>query len=259
MEWVEENYGKKYAPNTRETFRRQTMHQFVQAGIALYNPDQPDRPVNSPHAKYGIEPFCLRVLQSCGTKSYEARLAVFLKSHATLVSQYAKSRQLTQIPVQIENGREVRLSPGQHSELIRAIWEEFAPRYVPGGQLVYVGDTGTKWGYFAEELLVPLNVRVDNHGKMPDVLIYDPRRNWLVLAEAVTSHGPVDAKRHMELRAMFKRCGAGLVFVSAFPNRKTFAKYLSAISWETEVWIAENPDHLIHFNGSRFLGPYSQR
>ncbi len=56
---------------------------------------------------------------------------------------------------------------------------------------------------------------------------------------------------------MFLRCKAGLVFVSAFPNRKTFTKYLEAISWETEVWVADNPTHLIHFNGTRFLGPYT--
>ena len=49
MSWVREHYGKEYAPNTRETFRRETMHQFVQAGIVQRNPDKPDRPVNSPH------------------------------------------------------------------------------------------------------------------------------------------------------------------------------------------------------------------
>ena len=162
------------------------------------------------------------------------------------------------VPVLIAKGRQVRLSPGEHSELIRAIWEEFGPRFVPGGTLVYAGDTGDKWGYFDEQLLASLGINVDNHGKMPDAVIYYPERNWLILAEAVTSHGPVDAKRHKELQAMFQRCKAGLVFVSAFPNRKTFTKYLEAISWETEVWIADNPTHLIHFNGTRFLGPYTE-
>lgn len=147
-------------------------------------------------------------------------------------------------------------TPGEHSELISAIWTNFAPRFVPGGRLVYAGDTGDKWGYFDRALLASLGVNVDDHGKMPDVVIYFPERNWLILAEAVTSHGPVDAKRHQELNELFKRCKAGLVFVSAFPDRRTFTKYLEAISWETEVWIADNPTHLIHFNGARFLGPY---
>jgi hypothetical protein len=256
MDWARKHYNKRYAPNTRETVRRQTMHQFVQAGIALYNPDQPDRPVNSPHAVYRIEPGCLKVLRTFGAKNYKKNLAGYLASHETLAAQYAKHREMKMVPVRIVKGQQVRLSPGEHSELIRAIWEEFGPRFVPGGTLVYAGDTGDKWGYFDEQLLASLGINVDNHGKMPDAVIYYPERNWLILAEAVTSHGPVDAKRHKELQAMFRRCKAGLVFVSAFPNRKTFTKYLEAISWETEVWIADNPTHLIHFNGSRFLGPY---
>lgn len=257
MDWARKHYNKRYAPNTRETVRRQTMHQFVQAGVALYNPDQPDRPVNSPHAVYRIEPGCLKLLRTFGTRNYKMILAVYRANHKTLAAQYAKHREMKMVPVRIAKGRQVRLSPGEHSELIRAIWEEFGPRFVPGGTLVYAGDTGDKWGYFDEQLLASLGINVDNHGKMPDVVIYYPERNWLIIAEAVTSHGPVDAKRHKELQTIFRRCKAGLVFVSAFPNRKTFTKYLEAISWETEVWIADNPTHLIHFNGTRFLGPYT--
>lgn len=256
MDWARTHYDKNYAPNTRETVRRQTMHQFVQAGIALYNPDKPDRPVNSPHAVYRIEASCLDLLRAFGSNRYKNKLAKFLETHASLAEQYARRRQMEMVPLCIAGNREIRLSPGEHSELIRAIWEEFGPRYVPGGQLVYAGDTGHKWGYFDAALLASLGVVVDNHGKMPDVAIYYPERNWLILAEAVTSHGPVDPKRHNELLAMFRGCAAGLVFLSAFPNRKTFTKYLEAISWETEVWIADNPTHLIHFNGARFLGPY---
>jgi len=256
MDWARKHYNKRYAPNTRETVRRQTMHQFVEAGIALYNPDQPGRAVNSPHAVYRIEPGCLKVLRTFGTKSYKKYLAGYSVSRETLTAQYAKHREMKMVPIRIAKGEQVRLSPGEHSELIRALWEEFGWRFVPDGRLIYAGDTGDKWGYFDESLLVSLGVSVDNHGKMPDVVIYYPERNWLILAEAVTSHGPVDAKRHKELQTIFKRCKAGLVFVSAFPNRKTFTKYLETISWETEVWIADNPSHLIHFNGARFLGPY---
>lgn len=256
MDWARKHYNKRYAPNTRETVRRQTMHQFVQAGIALYNPDQPGRPVNSPHAVYRIEPGCLYVLRSFGSKNYKKRLAAYLVKRETLADQYAKPREMKKVPIRVAAGQQVRLSPGEHSELIRALWEEFGPRYVPGGQLVYAGDTGGKWGYFDRELLASLGISPDDHGKMPDVVIYDPKRNWLILAEAVTSHGPVDAKRHQELYAIFHHCKAGLVFVSAFPNRRVFTKYLQAISWETEVWVADNPTHLIHFNGTRFLGPY---
>lgn len=257
MDWARENYDKNYAPNTRETIRRQTMHQFVQAGIALYNPDKPDRPVNSPHAVYQIEPTFLEVLRVFGTPNYAAQLAAFTKNRLTLAAQYAKHRTMNMVPVTVAAGQEVKLSPGEHSELIRAVWEEFGPRFVPGGKLVYAGDTGDKWGYFDQELLASLGIAIDNHGKMPDVIIYDPKKNWLILAEAVTSHGPVDGKRHNELSELFKGSTAGLVFVSAFPTRRVFMKYIEEIAWETEVWVADSPTHLVHFNGSRFLGPHS--
>jgi len=255
MDWAKEHYERAYAPNTRETFRRQTMHQFVQGGLALYNPDKPDRPVNSPHAVYQIEPQCLAVLRSYGGRGYAKAIADFNGKRIGLAQKYAMYREMEMVPLRID-GEQVKLSPGEHSALIRAIWEEFGPRFVPGGALVYAGDTGDKWGYFDQKLLASLGVEVDNHGKMPDVVIYDVKRNWLILAEAVTSHGPVDAKRHHELQTLFKRCKAGLVYLSAFPDRRTFTKYLEAISWETEVWTADNPTHLVHFNGARFLGPY---
>ncbi len=92
---------------------------------------------------------------------------------------------------------------------------------------------------------------------MPDLVVHLPDRNWLVLIEAASSHGPVDAKRHGELNSLFAKSTAGLVFVSAFPDRKAMRKYLHLIAWETEVWCAEDSTHLIHFNGERFLGPYA--
>ncbi len=159
--------------------------------------------------------------------------------------------------MQIAPGRKIALSPGEHSELIRAIIEEFGPRFAPGSTLVYAGDTGDKWGYFDAALLAKLGVEIDAHGKMPDVVLHYVERNWLLLVESVTSHGPVDGKRHAELTKLFAGATAGLVYVTAFPNRAVMARYLGEIAWETEVWIAETPSHLIHFNGERFLGPYN--
>jgi len=256
MDWSREKYGRDYAPNTRETFRRQSMHQFVAAGIARYNPDKPDRPVNSPAAVYQIEPGLLLVLQAFGKKNYTSQLAAWLRDRKTLTERYANERELLKVPVSLDGGGSIRLSAGEHSELIKAIIEEFGPRFVPGGKLVYVGDTGDKWGYFDKRLLKSVGVTVDNHGKMPDVVLFFPDKNWLILVESVTSHGPVDGKRHDELARLFSGAKAGLVYVSAFPNRRLMNKHLEFISWETEVWVADAPSHLIHFNGTRFLGPY---
>lgn len=256
MDWVREHYSKEYAPNTRETFRRQTMHQFCDAGIALYNPDKPNRPVNSPKAVYQIEPAALALLRTFGTPAWHDSLTAYLAERETLVARYAKEREQNRIPVEIAPGKKITLSPGEHSELIRAIIEDFAPRFAPGSVLVYAGDTGDKWGYFDAPLLAGLGVQVDSHGKMPDVVLHYTAKNWLLLVESVTSHGPVDGKRHAELATLFAGSIAGLVYVTAFPNRAIMGRYLAEIAWETEVWVADAPSHLIHFNGARFLGPH---
>ncbi|MER0509609.1 BsuBI/PstI family type II restriction endonuclease [Aeromonas veronii] len=256
MDWARENYGKDYAPNSRETFRRQSMHQFCDAGIALYNPDKPDRPVNSPKAVYQIEPSALNLLRTFGTPEWSDSLSAYLAKRETLVARYAKEREQNLIPVEIAPGQKITLSPGEHSELIRAIIEDFAPRFAPGSVLIYAGDTGDKWGYFDAPLLSALGVNVDSHGKMPDVVLHFTAKNWLLLVESVTSHGPVDGKRYTELASLFAGSTAGIVYVTAFPNRGIMGRYLGEIAWETEVWVADAPSHLIHFNGVRFLGPY---
>lgn len=256
MDWARDHYGKDYAPNTRETIRRQTMHQFCDAGIVLYNPDKPDRPVNSPKAVYQIESAALTVLRTFGTTHWHSNLTSYLAERETLIARYAKEREQNRIPVEIAPGKHITLSPGEHSELIRDIIEDFAPRFAPGSMLIYAGDTGDKWGYFDAALLAGLGVDVDSHGKMPDVVLLYTEKNWLLLVESVTSHGPVDGKRHAELARLFAGSSAGLVYVTAFPNRAVMSRYLSEIAWETEVWTADAPSHLIHFNGERFLGPY---
>lgn len=256
MDWARDHYQKEYKPNTRESVRRQTMHQFCDAGVACYNPDKPDRPVNSPKAVYQIEPAALILLRTFGTPAWHDNLSAYLSERQTLVAKYAKEREQNRIPVEIAPGKEITLSPGEHSELIRAIIEDFAPRFAPGSVLVYAGDTGDKWGYFDAALLAELGVDVDSHGKMPDVVLHFVEKNWLLLVESVTSHGPVDGKRHAELAKLFAGSKAGLVYVTAFPNRSIMGRYLPEIAWETEVWVADAPSHLIHFNGVRFLGPY---
>jgi len=256
MEFAEKFFGRKYAPNTRETFRRQTMHQFVAAGIALYNPDKPDRPVNSPNAVYQIEPGLLKVLRSFGSKQWDRKLSAWLASVDTLKARWARERGMAKIPLELPNGQRIALSPGGQNVLVAEIINEFCPRFVPGGQPVYVGDTESKYAFCDAQLLHQLGVTLDPHGKMPDIIVYHAAKNWLVLIEAVTSHGPVDSKRRDELKALFAGSTAPLVFVTAFLGRKAMVKYLKDISWETEVWVADAPSHMIHFNGERFLGPY---
>ncbi len=256
MEWIREHYGKPYAPNTRETVRRHTIHQFVQAGIVLPNPDKADRPVNSPRTVYQIEPTALDLIRTYGTSTWDNKLAEYATHQISLSARYAKERALNRVSVRVAPGTEVKLSPGEHSLLIRSVIEEFAPRFAPGSSLAYIGDTGAKWSYFDADLLADLGIHVERHGKMPDVVLYYAAQNWLLLIEAVTSHGPIDGKRHFELERLFAGSKARLVYITAFPNRVMMARYLADIAWETDVWVADSPSHLVHFDGEQFLGPY---
>lgn len=258
MEFFEARYGKRYAPNTRETVRRQTIHQFLDAGIVNINPDDPERPTNSPYAVYQIEPGLLKLLRTYGSGEWDAGLRTYLSSIETLKKRYAQERQMRRIPVQISEAKAITLSPGGQNILVEKIIKDFCAIFTTGGKLLYVGDTDEKWAYFDEPLLRSLGLTIEAHGKMPDVIVYLERKNWLVLIEAVTSHGPVNPKRHGELKTLFKGSKAGLVFVTAFLDRQAMVKYLGEISWETEVWVADAPTHLIHFNGERFLGPYRE-
>jgi len=256
MDFSRDYYGKEYAPNTRETFRRFRMHQFVEAGIAVQNPNQPDRPINSPNWCYQIEPAALALIKTYSSTKWKKALTSYLKNRQPLKQKYARERKMLLIPIVIGKDQEIKLTPGKHNELIKQIIENFCARFIPGGQILYVGDTGSKWGYFNKTELEKMGVNVDTHGKMPDAIIHYPSKNWLFLVEAVTSHGPVDSKRRIELEKLFKKVKAHLVFVTAFQTRSEMARYLPDISWETEVWVAEAPSHLIHFDGTRFLGPY---
>jgi hypothetical protein len=256
MAFFGKHYGRDYAPNTRETVRRQTVHQFVDAGLIIANPDDPQRATNSPKAVYQIERSALELLRSYASEHWDRNLRSYLASAETLARRYAQERELSRIPVTVAPGRTINLSPGGQNVLVEQIVSEFAERFTPGGQVLYVGDTDEKFAYFDEEALLELGIRIDPHGKMPDVILHHAGENWLVLVEAVTSHGPVDAKRRAELEKLFSTSTAGLVFVTAFLTKRALTEFLGDISWETEVWVAEAPDHLIHFNGERFLGPH---
>jgi hypothetical protein len=257
MDWMSEHYKKTYAENSREDIRRDSVQPFVAAGLALHNPDDPKRDTNSQDSVYQIDPIALDLIRSFESEHWDSKLSLYLSIRGTLIEQYAKERQQDRIPVLIKPGKEITFRPGKHSVLVKAVIEEFSPRFAPGGDLIYVGDTGEKFVYFEPNLLEDLGVVVNLHGKMPDVVIYYREKKWLILVEAVTSKNPVDGKRHAELANLFASSKVGLVYVTAFPTRRAMGRYVGSISWETEVWVADAPSHLIHFNGVRFLGPYA--
>jgi len=255
MTFAAERYRKKYAPNTRETFRRHVLHQFVQGCVADYNPDNPSLPTNSPNAHYAISDAAIAVIHAWKTKDWDAECEKFRQQQGSLLEIYNKKRTTVFVPVCLPTGEVLKLSPGRHNQLQAAVIKEFAPRFAPGAHLLYFGDTAKKNLFVDNLALGELNIAITEHDKLPDVVLHDRTRNRLFLMEVVTSHGPMTPKRVFELKEMFAKCPADIIFVSAFPDFAQFRKHLKNIAWETEVWIAEIPDHLIHYNGDKFLAP----
>lgn len=256
MDFIRDHYEREYPPNSRETVRRFTLHQFAEAHLLIQNPDQPDRPVNSPKWNYQITPEALDVIRTYGTTKWDVGVQTYVDNMPGLKAKYDAVRAMDRIPLTLPSGVVFTLSPGGQNVLLKSMVEDFCPRYTPGGELLYIGDAGDKWALFEKDRFSTIGVTLEEHGKMPDLVVFLPSRNWLVLMEAASSHGPVDSKRHDELATLFSESTAGLVYVSCFPDRATFRKYVAAIAWETEVWCADQPTHMIHYNGERFLGPY---
>jgi hypothetical protein len=196
------------------------------------------------------------LLRKFGTLEWTPALAKYLASRESIKHEIARKRNLTRVPVTLPDGSQVALSPGGQNPLIKAIIEHFCPAFAPGGVVIYIGDTENKFVHLEADSLTSLGVTLDSAAKIPDVIVHYTTKNWLLLIEAVTSAGPVDGKRRKELKELFVGCKAGLVFVTVFETRRAMQSFLSQIAWESEVWIAEDPDHMIHFNGERFLGPY---
>ena len=255
--FMRDTYGRDYAENTREVVRRQVIHQLEQARVVDRNPDEPDLPTNSPRTHYGLTDESLKVIRLYGTSGWESELSAFRSSHGALLEIYQRRRRMREIPVRTSTGAEIRLSPGRHNRLQAQVVTEFAPKFAPGAILLYLGDAADKLLHLDRERLVELGVPLTEHDKLPDVMFIDEQRNWLFLVEAVTSHGPVTPKRFQELETTLRNSTATRVYVTAFPDFRQFKQHVDKIAWETEVWIAEIPDHLIHFNGDKFLASQS--
>lgn len=243
-------YGTTYAENSRETFRKQAMHRFRTAALIEDN----GKATNSPNYRYRITDETLSVLKAWGGSNAEKQMNRFLAYHDKLVDIYASKKKMTMMPVKI-NGADFQFSVGKHNELQKAIIEEFAPRFAPGSECLYVGDTIEKDLVKNVEKLKELGFEITLHDKMPDVVLYREDEDWIYFVEAVTSVGPMDPKRIIEITEMTKNVKSGKIFVTAFPGFATYKKFADSLAWETEVWIADMPEHMIHLNGDKFLGP----
>lgn len=250
LQFCREKYDCPYAENSRETFRKQAIHHFRNAALIEDN----GKATNSPHYRYRLTNESLSLVQSYLDISWPETLRSFMEDHESLISRYESKKQMQKMPVKI-NSIDYTFSPGEHNELQKAILEEFAPRFAPNSECLYVGDTLEKDLYKDVEALNSLGFEITLHDKMPDVVLYREDKNWLYFIEAFHSVGPMDSKRILEITEMTRNVTAGKIFVTAFADFKSFKKNVSDIAWETEIWIAEEPEHMIHLNGDMFFGP----
>src|SRR5579859_4992834 len=249
-------YNEGYAENTRETVRRQVLHQLEQARVVDRNPDNPALATNSPHSHYALSSAALTVIRAYGTPDFPTRVAEFIRNHGALLDAYRAQRKARLVVVTLSSGEELpALSPGKHNELQAAILRDFRKWFAATAVPLYYGDAANKDLYVKKSVLADLRIPFTEHDKLPDVILYEGDKQWLYLIEAVTSHGPVSPKRWRELEAVLttNACPPRRIYVSAFPNWKEFKRHLANIAWETEVWLADIPDHMIHFNGEKFL------
>ena len=256
LDWMRGPLRHPIAENSRETIRRFVLHQFVDAGFCLYNDDDPARPTNSSKNNYRLNPEALLTIKLYGTPDFVPAVEEYLAEVGSLTVKYQAARDLARIPVTTPTGEVFTLKGGGQNILIKEMVENFCAYFVPGGEILYVGDAVDKLATFERDRLASLGVVVDEHGKMPDLVVYQASSNWLFLMEAASTHGPVDHIRYSELSRMFADSSAGIIYVSCFPNRSVMRRFLADLAWETEVWLASDPTHMIHLNGDRFLGPY---
>ena len=250
IQFAKEHYGIEYAENSRETIRKQAMHPFRRGALIEDN----GKSTNSPNYRYRLTGETCILLQSFGSNSWDKQLSDFCSVHESLIETYSSKKEMQKMPVKI-NRQDFTFSAGKHNQLQKAIIEEFAPRFAPYSECLYVGDTTEKDMVKNVEKLKQLGFEITLHDKMPDVVLYREDKDWIYFIESVTSVGPMNPKRIDEITAMTANVKSGKVFITAFLDFKTYKNFSEDLAWETEVWIAELPDHMIHLNGNNFIGP----
>lgn len=256
ISYMRQNFFENISDGSYDDIRRQDLLMPLNAGIIIQT--NPDSNRNNPIRGYALNPEFSPIVRSRDQEGWTDTVRSFMSGRRTLSEELSQPRSSQRIPIKIPSGEEITFGPGPHNELQRKIIEEFLPRFGFGAEVLYVGDAEDRLKYLNTEKLESLNFFTLGSGELPDVVAYSYQKNWLYCVEAVHSANPISPLRLRNFKTLLSRCSAGVIYVSAFLDRGTFRKFVSDIAWETEVWIAESPDHLVHFDGEHFLGPYAQ-
>lgn len=256
IQFINKHFDETISSGSYDDIRRKDLALPVLAGIVINTGVGKGSATNDPTRSYALHPDFHQLILTYKTKQWKTRLAVFCEGRTKLKDVIEGKRSIEKIPVILPGGQQLELSPGRHNVLQKAVVQEFLPRFGCGCEVLYIGDTSNKSLHLQHDKLRAVGFFELAHEKLPDVVAYCETKNWLFLVEAVHSSGTMSVTRVAALKQMLTNCKADLIFVTAFQTQVDFKKWILDIAWETEVWIADIPDHLIHFNGHKFLGAY---
>ncbi len=248
-------YGENIADSSYDDIRRQDLKQLVEAGIVINSASQEEQATNNPSRGYALSPVFKELLRNYDTPKWNSALEQFATETTSLKEELERRRNLIKVPITLPNGKTIDLSFGEHNKLQKSIVEVFLPLFGFGAEVLYIGDTADKFLYVNREVLEKLNFFPLEHEELPDVIAYSNEKKLLFLIEAFHSTGEWNEVRVRKIKRKLEEshCTAQIVFFTAFENRANFKQKAKDIAWETEVWLADNPEHLIHFNGYKFL------
>jgi site-specific DNA-cytosine methylase len=256
------HYETQYADSSYDDVKRKNLIHLEAAGLVQASSRNPEAAINDPTRGHSLTSTGLKLLHTYGTPQWDAAVEKYTEDRPSLRVQDETRRKLSVVKISTLDGQNLEFSAGAHNDLIKACVEQFLGRFAHGSQVLFLADAAKKKGYDDRKLYLPqkfLDLKIPEFKKgqkLVDIVAYSSEKNWLYLIEAVHSSNPLTPLRHEGLKKHFQNSNAGRVYVTAFNSRKDFKKWAADVSWETEVWIAEEPDHLIHFNGNRFLGPH---
>lgn len=249
------NFGEDISPGSYDDIRRQDLKLLVEAGIVVNSSSTEEQATNNPSRGYGLSTSFANLLHSFGSSKWEILLNEFRKETKSLKEELERRRDLQKVPVTLPNGKIIVLSYGEHNDLQKAIIEVFLPLFGFGAEVLYVGDTKDKFLHLEKAELEKIKFFTLEHEELPDVVAYSREKNLLYLIEAYHSTGEWDEIRVRKVKRKLEEsgCTANVIFFTAFENKNIFKQKAKDIAWETEVWIADSPEHLVHFNGYKFL------
>ncbi len=247
------NYGERISSGSYDDIRRKDLLMPVEQMIVLRSASIESQATNNPSRGYALSPSFAGLLKDFGTNRWDKHLETFKKETKALKEEFARKREIEKIPVTLPDGVELQLSSGEHNVLQKAIIESFLPLFGMGAEVLYIGDTCDKYLFLKQDRLSDLGCFMIEHEELPDVIAYSRDKNILFLIEAYHSTGQWSEIRVKKIREKLVCCNAIVVYITAFETMDSFRKKAAEIAWETEVWVADYPEHLIHFNGYKFL------